>query len=74
LLSYIESGVNGLIHGRNFIGSLLSFGHSDPLYVLALSIMYWLIICPYLIFVGMKLALGEKATTEILFGIRKNKQ
>ena len=74
LLSYLESGVDGLIHGRNFIDSLLSFGHADPIYILALSIIYWLIIWPYLLFIGMKKALGDDATFEILFGPRKTGQ
>ncbi len=71
LLSYLESGIDGLIHGRNFIDSLLSFGHSDPQYILALAIVYWLIIWPYLLFVSMKMALGDSTTNEILFGPRK---
>ena len=71
MLSYLESGVNGLIHGRNFIDSLLSFGHSDPLYILALSIVYWLIIWPYLLFAGVKLALGDATVMEMLFGPKK---
>lgn len=74
LLSYLESGIDGQIHGRNFIDSLLSFGHADPLYILALSIVYWLIIWPYLLFVSMKMALGDTTTIEILFGPRKTKQ
>ena len=68
MLSYLESGIDGLLHGRDFIESLLSFGHSDPLYILALSLVYWLIIWPYLLFAGMKLALGNATISEIMFG------
>ena len=74
LLSYLESGVDGLIHGRHFIDSILSFGHSDPIYILSLSIIYWLIIWPYLLFVGIKMALGDDTTIELLFGPRKTGQ
>jgi len=70
MLTYLESGVDGLIHGRNFIDSLVSFGHSDPLYVLALSIVYWLIIWPYLLYSAVKLALGDATVAEILFGTK----
>jgi len=71
LLSYLESGVDGLIHGRNFIDSLISFGHSDPFYILDLSIIYWHIIWPYILFIGWKKALGDAVTIEILFGPHK---
>jgi hypothetical protein len=71
ILSYLESGVDGLIHGRNFMASLLGFGHSDPLYILALAILYWLIITPYLLFVTMKMALGDPTLHQILFGSKK---
>jgi hypothetical protein len=39
--------------------------------VLAMSIVYWLIVWPYLVMVGMKLALGTNVTLAILFG-KKN--
>jgi hypothetical protein len=73
IFSYLESGVDGLIHGRNFVESLASFGHADPLYVLALSIVYWLIIWPYLLFSGMKLALGNATVAEIMFGPKRSR-
>jgi len=48
-----------------------AFGQKNPLKVLAMTIVYWLIVWPYLVLVGMKLALGTNATVTILFG-RKN--
>ena len=39
--------------------------------VLAMTIVYWLIVWPYLVLVGMRLALGTNATVAILFG-KKN--
>ena len=71
LLSYIEAGVEGLFHGKEFIPSLGAFGGGDPLHILSLSIVYWLIVWPYLVFMGMQKALGDKATLEILFGTTK---
>jgi hypothetical protein len=70
-LNYIEAGIEGLIHGKNFLDSMSSFGEKNPLHVLAMSLVYWLIVWPYLVLVGMKLALGTNATLAILFG-RKN--
>jgi len=70
-LNYIEAGVEGLMHGKDFLESMASFGQKNPLKVLAMSLVYWLIVWPYLILAGMKLALGANVTLTILFG-RKN--
>ena len=67
-LNYLESGVDGLIHGKEFLVSMMNFGKANPLRVLAMSIVYWLIVWPYLLFIGMSLMLGNHATIEILFG------
>jgi len=70
-LNYLEAGVHGLINGHPFITSMTAFGNGDPLRVLAMSIVYWLIVWPYLIFIGTNLVLGNKATLAILFGTKK---
>lgn len=67
-LNYLEAGVHGLIHGKEFISSMAEFGRSNPLRVLAMSIIYWLIVWPYLLLMGMTLMLGSNATLKILFG------
>lgn len=67
-LNYLEAGVNGLIHGREFWDSLKDFGKADPLRIAAMCIVYWLIVCPYLALSGLKIALGTNATLAILFG------
>lgn len=67
-LNYLEAGVDGLIHGKDFLISLSEFGRSNPLRVVAMSIVYWLIVWPYLLLTGMSLMLGSNATLEILFG------
>ena len=67
-LSFLESGIDGLLHGKSFIESVSSFGHGDPIYIAALSIMYWLILWPYLIVLGLNQSLGDTAVRTILFG------
>ena len=67
-LSYLEAGVHGLIDGKEFFISMAAFGQSNPLHVVAMSIVYWLIVWPYLLLVGMKIMLGSNATIKILFG------
>ena len=67
-LSFTEAGIDGLFHGKSFLQSLSSFGHGDPLYIAALSLMYWLIIWPYLIVLGLNQSLGIMAVQSILFG------
>ncbi len=67
-LSFAEAGIDGLLHGKSFLESISSFGHGDPLYVAALSMMYWLIIWPYLIVLGLNQSMGNTAVNAILFG------
>ena len=69
-LNYLEAGVHGLIHGKEFLISMTEFGHSNPLRVVAMSIVYWLIVWPYLVLIGLKITLGSTATIAILFGDR----
>jgi hypothetical protein len=67
-LSFVEAGIDGLFHGKSFLESVSSFGHGDPIYIAALSLMYWLIIWPYLIVLGLNQSLGNTAVRTILFG------
>ncbi|MBU3548996.1 hypothetical protein [Polynucleobacter sp. P1-05-14] len=70
-LNYLEAGVHGLINGKDFIASMAAFGSGDPLRVLAMSIVYWLIVWPYLIFVGFNMVVGNTETLAVLFGSKK---
>ncbi|QWD91697.1 hypothetical protein [Polynucleobacter sp. MWH-Braz-FAM2G] len=70
-LNYLEAGVRGVINGKEFLISMTAFGQADPLRVFAMSILYWLIIWPYLIFLGVNITLGTNATLAILFGDKK---
>lgn len=67
-LNYLEAGIHGLIHGKAFLISMTDFGQSNPLRVVAMSIVYWLIVWPYLLLTGMTIMLGSNATLKILFG------
>ncbi len=70
-LNYLEAGVHGLFNGKEFIASMAAFGSGDPLRVLAMSIVYWLIVWPYLIFVGFNMVVGNTETLTVLFGAKK---
>ncbi len=67
-LSLVESGIDGLLHGKSFLESLASFGRGDPIYITSIAIMYWLILWPYLILLGLQQSMGDEAVHTILFG------
>jgi len=68
LLSAIESGMDGWIHHKGFISSLANFGNGDPIHILALCLIYWLILLPYLTFMSLKLVIGDLETKHIFLG------
>ncbi len=68
LLSALESGLEGLIHHKGFIDSLANFGNGDPIHILALSFIYWLILLPYLTFMSLKLVIGNQEMKRIFLG------
>ena len=70
-LNFVEAGVDGLIHGKEFIPSMAAFGNGEPIRIFAMAILYWLIVWPYLIFMGVNQAIGNTATLAILFGSKK---
>lgn len=72
VLNYIEAGIDGAIHGKNFFVSMTAFGQSDPLHVLAMAIVYWLIVWPYLIFTGTLIIMGRENIITLLFGARNS--
>ena len=67
-LSFLESGIDGLLHGKSFLESIASFGRGDPIYITSIAIMYWLILWPYLILLGLQQSMGDEAVHTILFG------
>ena len=68
LLTLVETGIDGALHGRGFLSAVMSFGDGDPLRVLALAIVYWLILCPYLVLRGIQDAIGSREVTHIFLG------
>lgn len=69
-LTYVETGVDGVLHGKQFIESALSFGDRDPVRIVASALVYWLILCPYLVLRGIQDTIGSQEVNEILFGKR----
>ena len=68
LLSAIEFGLDGWIHHKGFINSLANFGNGDPIHLLALSVMYWLIVLPYLTFMSLSSVIGAQEIKKIFLG------
>ncbi|MDP3621824.1 MAG: hypothetical protein Q8R65_07895 [Polynucleobacter sp.] len=68
ILSYLETGVDGMMHGKTMMDALAAFGNGDPLRIAALALIYWLILWPYLLFAGLRQSIGEATVNTILFG------
>lgn len=68
LLSAFESGLEGWFHHRGFISSLANFGNADPIHILALSLIYWLIVLPYLTFMSLQSVIGSPEMKKIFWG------
>ncbi|WP_159074917.1 hypothetical protein [Polynucleobacter acidiphobus] len=68
LLSALESGMEGWVHHRGFISSLANFGNGDPIHILALSLIYWLIVLPYLTFMSLQSVIGSPEMKKIFWG------
>lgn len=53
VLTYIEEGVRGALHGQSFFHAMSELGGGDPLHIFALAWVYWLILVPYLVIGGL---------------------
>ena len=53
VLSFVEEGVRGAIRGEGFLHAMSGFGGGNPLRIFALAWLYWLILVPYLVIVGL---------------------
>ena len=71
-LNFLEAGIDGVIHGKHFFESMTSFSQSNPLKLLALSIVYWLIVWPYLMLAGMQLIMGQEHILNLFFGYKNS--
>ena len=71
-LNYLEAGIEGVIHGKNFLVSMTAFGQANPLKIVAFSFVYWLIIWPYLMLAGMQLIMGQEHILSLFFGSKNS--
>ena len=71
-LNYLEAGIEGVIHGKNFLVSMTAFGQGNPLKIVAFSFVYWLIIWPYLMLAGMQLIMGQEHILSLFFGSKNS--
>lgn len=70
-LSYLFNGIEGYFHQKGFVESLHNFAGGSLKHLLALSIMYWLIVMPYLAFVGFREVIGDDKMRVYLLGLKK---
>lgn len=73
LLSYIFYGIEGVIHHKDFFETLQNFCKGNWEHVAALTLCYWLIILPYLVYCGLKRAMGAERLYGYLLGIENQK-
>ena len=72
-LSYIFFGIEGVIHHKGFFETLQNFCGGSLQHVIALTLCYWLIILPYLIYCGLKRAMGAASLYAYLLGAEEEK-
>lgn len=70
-LSYIFAGIEGYFHHKGFVDSLHDFAGGSLRHLIALAIMYWLIVLPYLAFKAFEEVIGEEKMRDYLLGINK---
>ena len=68
-LSYLFYGLEGMIHHKDFFETVQNFCKGSWEHVIALSLCYWLIILPYLIYCGLKKAMGAEQLYAYLLGV-----
>lgn len=73
-LSYLFYGLEGMIHHKDFFETLQNFCKGSWEHVIALSLCYWLIILPYLIYCGLKKAMGAESLYAYLLGVESQKR
>ena len=58
-----------MIHHKDFFETVQNFCKGSWEHVIALSLCYWLIILPYLIYCGLKKAMGAEQLYAYLLGV-----
>ena len=49
---------------------MANFGNGDPIHILALCLIYWLILLPHLTFMSLKLVIGDQEVENKTVNIR----
>ena len=74
ILSYLFYGLEGVIHGKGFFETVQNFCRGSWEHVIALTLCYWLIILPYLIYCGLKKAMGAQQLYAYLLGVESQRK
>jgi hypothetical protein len=68
IFSYLFAGIEGLFRHHGFIDSMRSFCDADVGRILALTLIYWLIVLPYIAYRALEEAIGQKKLHSYLAG------
>ena len=63
VLNVLEEGVRGLLRDHSFVQSMADYAGGNPLHLLALAWVYWLMLVPYLVITSL---LAETAPQEMV--------
>jgi hypothetical protein len=67
-----SAGLEGALHHRGFVESMLDFCQGDVLHILSLFCMYWLIVLPYVAHCLLQHIAGEQSIQSFLMANRKS--
>ena len=67
-----SAGLEGALHHRSFIQSMLDFCQGDVLHILSLLCMYWLIMLPYVAYCLLQHIAGEQGVQAFLMAKSKS--
>jgi hypothetical protein len=67
-----SAGLEGTLHHRSFIQSMLDFCQGDVLHILSLLCMYWLIMLPYVAYCLLQHIAGEQGVQSFLMAKSKS--
>jgi hypothetical protein len=67
-----SAGLEGALHHRGFVESMLDFCQGDVLHILSLFCMYWLIVLPYVAHCLLQHIAGEQGVQSFLMANRKS--
>lgn len=70
LLRYFSVGMEGFFNHKGFLESILNFFQGDIKHVLAVFVMYWLIVMPYIAYGVLKHLAGGKDLDAFLLACR----